>query len=123
VIAVPAVLIDHENNFINLRYLDRKRPDVYVVRNPEAILDFGKPIERGQNSTIGPDLQSLIKDPEFSQVLRTQRFYKQNFDEPFQVLDKAVIFGYRVDAESKREPPCLPRSGFLKTWQKPFGFT
>jgi hypothetical protein len=104
VIAGPAVLIDHQNNLINRHYLDRRRPEAYVVSNPDAIRDLGRLGERGPNATIGPDLESLLRDPEFAQALRTKKFYKQNFDEPFQVSDKAVIFGYKIETRPQREP-------------------
>ena len=106
IIAGPAVLIDHQNNLINRHYLDRRRPEAYVVSNPDATRDFRRLAERPK-ATIGPDLESLLKDPEFAQALRTKRLYKQNFDEPFQVLDKAVIFGYKVETRSQREPLLL----------------
>ena len=104
-IAMPAIVIDHQNNLINRHYLDRKRPEAYVVGNPDAVRDLVKLGERGLKSGIGPDLAGLLNDPDFARALRTKKFYKQDFDEPFQVLNKAVIFGYQVEARSPQDPP------------------
>ena len=45
---------------------------------------------------MGPDLASLLNDPEFEWALRHETFYKQDFDEPFQMFGRAVMFGYRA---------------------------
>jgi hypothetical protein len=35
----------------------------------------------------------------------SQRFYKQDFDEPFQVVSRAVMFGFNTNGDSSRMEP------------------
>jgi len=105
IIAAPAIVIDHENNLINRHYLDQRRPEAYVVTNPDVIREF---VGRGSKAGIGPDLAALLNDPEFGRALRAKKFYKQDFDEAFQVLRKAVIFGYKVETRSPQDAPMFP---------------
>ena len=100
-LAVIATLIDAEYNWINKYHLDQRRPHAYIVRNPDAVNAFR--LQSG-NSKIGPDLASLLNDPEFDEILRTKRFFKQDFDELFQVWDRAVMFGYKSDARPGEAP-------------------
>ncbi len=94
-LAFAAFVAGREYNSINRHYLDKRRPQAFMVRNPGGIVAF-----QGQGPTpdgdIGPDLRSLINDPEFERSLQTQRFYKQDFDEPFQVFQKAEMFGFQT---------------------------
>lgn len=105
VLAVPAVLIGREYNQINRHYLDKRRPDAYVVANPGAVKDFMARNKSGLGGEVGRDLESLLNDREFEHVLRTRKFYKQNFDEPFQVFERAVMYGYKIDPGSPRGRP------------------
>jgi hypothetical protein len=89
-----AYCVDQQYNKINLSHLDLRRPAAYRVENPEAI----KHLSAGLLEKIGPDLRARLSDPQFEHALRSRTFYKQNFDEAFQLLDHAVMFGYRKDA-------------------------
>ena len=75
------------------------------MANPNVLKDLGQVLTQVAAHNIGPDLQGLLNDPKFEEVLRKKKFYKQNFDEPFQVLDHAVMLGYKADAESPKEKP------------------
>src|SRR5439155_5448025 len=48
-LAVTAAVVDAEYNRINKYHLDQRRPDAYIVRNPEAVKQFG--LQSGTNST------------------------------------------------------------------------
>lgn len=101
-LSVPAVLVDWQYNRINKHYLDQRRSEAYRVLRPEAIADL-RSLEPALASQIGPDLRTLLVDPDFVQALRTKRFYKQTYDEPFQGAAPAVMFGYQSDGP--RNPP------------------
>jgi predicted DNA-binding transcriptional regulator AlpA len=94
-LAVIATSIDAEYNWINKYHLDQRRPHAYIIRNPDAVNAFR--LQPGSRE-IGPDLVSILNNPEFDEILRTKRFFKQDFDELFQVWDRAVMFGYKSDA-------------------------
>lgn len=91
-VAIAAFFMDSEYNRINKYYLDVRWPEAYVVANPDAIKGFSN---RLRDDRIGRDLAGRINDTEFQEALRTSTFYKQHFDEPFQIQDRAVMFGYR----------------------------
>jgi hypothetical protein len=94
---VPAAyLVDQEYNEINRFYLDKRRPDTYRAASPDAIAHFRASAPASLQSAIGPDLTALFNDPAFVSALRNGVFYKQDFDEPFQITDHAVMFGYRT---------------------------
>jgi hypothetical protein len=102
VLSVPAVLVDWQYNQINKHYLDLRRSEAFMVSRPDAIADLdrmGPTVAR----QIGQDLRSLLRDPAFARALHTKRFYKQNYDEPFQVLATAAMYGYESDGLQK--PP------------------
>ncbi len=99
-LASPAVLIERQYNILNRHYLDRRGPAAYVAANPDAIKH-----RRTITTEVGPDLASLLNDPGFEAVLRSKRFYKQNFDEPFQLLSAAVMFGDKIDSSSPQGEP------------------
>jgi DNA-binding winged helix-turn-helix (wHTH) protein len=103
-LVIPAIFIGKEYNHINTHFLDKRRPAAYVVTNPDAIKDF---IARNDSSDakVGMDLRSMLNDPGFQSALITKRFYKQNFDEPFQVFDRAVMYGYKNEPSSPQDRP------------------
>ena len=45
-------------------------------------------------------LANFLKDAGFNEALRHGTFYKQHSDKPFQVLSRAVRFGYRSHSPS-----------------------
>jgi hypothetical protein len=94
-VAVPAIVIDHEYDEVNRQHLDKRRAAAYVALNPEAILEYRRLAASGQAANVGPDFLQLVKDDDFERALRADRFYRQNFDEPFQVSAPSVIFAYR----------------------------
>jgi hypothetical protein len=113
-LTVPAIIIDHQYNTINRHYLDKRGTDVYVATNVDALASFSRSDAR-LKAHMGPDLVSLANDPEFQETLRNGKFYKQNFDEPFQIFGRAVMFGYKIEPRSGLGRPifhgCPPSSG------------
>ncbi|HYR91314.1 MAG TPA: hypothetical protein VE422_45075 [Terriglobia bacterium] len=103
-IALTAAIIDRHWNEINKYHLDTRWPHAYRVQNSNAVDALRDWLQR-HTAEAGPDLMSLSNDPEFLRALRTQEFYKQDFDEPFQVSNKAVIFGYKSDRNSRDKRP------------------
>ena len=103
-LALAAFFVDQAYNSINAHYLDKRRPDAYVAANPGAIEDF-KRFPNELASEIGPDLWSLLNDPSFERALRTQHFYKQDFDELFQIGARSVMFGFKADGVSPNSTP------------------
>jgi DNA-binding winged helix-turn-helix (wHTH) protein len=104
VIAVAAVAVDHQYNMVNLHYLDKRRPVAYVCRNPDAIEKWSARLD-SLSGSIGPDFAALIRSADFQQALRTKRFYKQDHDEPFQVVQHTVMYGYRIDSGGGKGEP------------------
>jgi DNA-binding winged helix-turn-helix (wHTH) protein len=99
-VGLAGFIIDQEYNSINLHYLKARRPVHYRALNPGAI-DYFKHNPKGElSSEIGPDLWSLLNDPAFERVLRTKPFYKQDFDELFQIGTRSVMFGFEVTEDS-----------------------
>jgi hypothetical protein len=96
IIVSAAVAVDHQYNLLNRHYLDQRRPIAYVSRHPY--------LDRALAANVGPDLADLLRSPDFQQALRAERFYKQDYDEPFQVVEHAVMYGYRVDRNSHGQP-------------------
>lgn len=97
-VAIAALFMDSEYNRVNKYYLDVRWPEAFVVANPDAIKD----IHLLHDVKIGPDLVARINDSEFHDALRTGTFYKQHFDEQFQLGSRAVIFAFRPGGRSDR---------------------
>lgn len=95
-LALAAAFVDGEYNLINRYHLDERRPVAYRVENPDAIKRFQRGIPPELGHEIGVNLLGLLKDPQFEHILRTQVFYKQDFDEAFQLSRRTVMFGYRM---------------------------
>jgi hypothetical protein len=86
--------------------LDMRWPEPYKAANPDAAKEFGNLLRGNLKSKVGLDLASLLKDADFNEALRHGTFYKQHSDEAFQVLSRAVMFGYRShSASSQGQPP------------------
>ncbi len=77
-LALAGFIIDQKYNFVNLHYLDKRRPTAYRVVYPQAIEAF-KRSPSGVRAEIGPDLMLLISDPAFARTLNTELFYRQDF--------------------------------------------
>ena len=107
-IAVAAFFVDDEHNRINRDYLDLRWPEAYVAENPDGIREFQGSGQAAFRTQIGPDLLAVLNDPGFQDALRHGKFYKQHFDEPFQLRRRAVIYAYRP-----KLPSGSPRSGFV----------
>ena len=103
-LAAVGFIIDETYNSINRHALDQRRPEAYYASNPEALQQLKRAGPEWE-ADIGPDLRSVLQDPAFERALRTQPFYKQNFDEPFQLGTRAVMFGYQPAPSS---PPSRP---------------
>jgi hypothetical protein len=94
-VAVTAFLVDGQFNRINRYYLDLRWPETYVAANPNATDEVERLIQGALKAKIGSDLRGVLRDPDFRQRLQHGTFYRQHFDEPFQILNRAVILGYR----------------------------
>jgi len=94
-VAVTAFLVDSQFNRINRYYLDVRWPEAYMAANPDAANEVESLTRGSLSAKVGTKLQSVLRDPVFRQVLQHGILYKQHFDEPFQVFDRAVILGYR----------------------------
>jgi DNA-binding winged helix-turn-helix (wHTH) protein len=92
-----AALVDQQYNELNRYYLDQRRPVVYLAENPEIVREIAANIPSAWKDEVGEDLAGLLKDPRFLTALEKQHFYKQNFDEPFQMGTQAVMFGYKAN--------------------------
>lgn len=95
-IVIAGIYIDQKYNWINERYLDLRRPEAYRVTHPEAVQVWIK--GDGHDKQVGPDLQNLLQDSHFQDALRNRAFYKQDFDEAFQLWPRSVMFGYKADS-------------------------
>jgi hypothetical protein len=104
VVAAAAFFVDHEHNLINRYYLDVRWPQVYAAANPDAIDDFRNAWSKDLKGKIGPELAALLTDPDFIEALHHGRFYKQHSDEPFQLFNRAVMYGYRTKSTSLSGP-------------------
>ncbi len=105
-IALTAAIVGRHWNEINEHYLHTRMPHAYRVQNADAEKDMRDWLEH-HSTEAGPDLVTLSSNPEFLHALRTQEFYKYDFDEAFQVSRKAVIFGYRTDSDSLVKRPAF----------------
>jgi hypothetical protein len=104
VVAVAAVFIDHEHNLFNRYYLDKRWPEAYISRNPEAITDLDALLGPKLKSEVGPDLANLLKDPEFQQALRGGVFYRQCSDDTFGVCHPVIMFAYKRPSPANSSP-------------------
>src|SRR5262249_22252034 len=104
-IAMPAILIDHQNNLINRHYLDKRRPELYIVGNTDAIRDLRKLGERGLKSGTGPDLACLTNPRASGKAFKTKNLKKQILDDPFNFLNRAFFFVYKLEAQPPKAPP------------------
>lgn len=103
-IALTAAIVVRHWNEIDKYHLDIRRPHAYRVQNPNAEEELRQWLRR-HSDEVGPDFLSLSDNAEFLSSLRTQVFYKENFDEPFQLRKKAVIFGYRSTQDFRGKRP------------------
>jgi DNA-binding winged helix-turn-helix (wHTH) protein len=94
-LTMVAAMVDQQYNEINRYYLDQRRPVPYVAENPDLVKQMAENIPSAWRDEVGEDLAGLLKDPRFLLALKNQPFYKQNFDEPFQMGAPAVMFGYK----------------------------
>jgi hypothetical protein len=99
-VALAAFFMDSEYNRVNTYYLDVRWPEAYVAANPDAVKEFD--LREHLGTKVGQDLRHLLIDSDFSQALRNGTFYKQHFDEPFQLGSRAVIFAFRPGTRSDR---------------------
>jgi len=103
-IALTAAIVGRHWNEINQHHLDTRMPHAYRVQNTDAEKDLRDWLER-HSTEAGPDLVSLRSNLEFLHALRTQEFYRHDFDEAFQVSRRAVIFGYKAGRDSLDKRP------------------
>jgi hypothetical protein len=103
-IALTAAIVVRHWNEIDRYHLDIRRPHAYRVQNPNAEEELRQWLQR-HSDELGPDFLSLSDDEEFLSSLQTQVFYKENFDEAFQLRKKAVIFGYRSRQDFRGKRP------------------
>src|SRR5437879_2565620 len=54
----------------------------------------------------------LVQRPPIRGGLQSEKFYKQDFDEAFQVSSKAVIFGFKNTRDSQHKPATFVRIRF-----------
>ncbi len=104
-LAVTSWFIESNYNFINQHYLDKRRPSIYVVTNPAGLINVRKALRTTLRGQVGPLLTAMLEDPESSRELLNAKFYKQDFDEPFQLGPSAVIFGYKPAPRGPRDQP------------------
>jgi hypothetical protein len=98
-IALTAATMNRHWNDINERHLDVRWPLEYRVVNPQALADV-EDWMRSHASEVGPDLARLPSDPEFIDALQNGKFYRVEFDESFQLSQKAVVLGYHTAGTS-----------------------
>jgi len=110
-IALTANIVNRHWNEINKYHLDVRRPYVYRVQNANAGDIFHNWLKE-HASEAGPDLVRLFNDPEFVRALQSHKFYKEQFDELFQVSNKAVVFGYKNGPVSQQNQSPFVRIRF-----------
>jgi hypothetical protein len=86
-IALTAAIVNHHWNEINKYYLDVRYLQAYRVQNNNVADDFRRWL-KDHAAQAGTDLAAFFNDPESLEVLQTQQFYKQDFDDVFR---EAVI--------------------------------
>lgn len=102
-VGLAGFIVDQQYNVINLHYLDKRRPEAYRAANPGAIVEY-RHVSNRLKTEIGPDLKSVLNDPAFERALRTEVFYKQDFDEVFQFGPRSVMFGFKLKNGSRGSP-------------------
>ena len=108
-IALTAAIVNRHWNEINKYYLDVRYPQAYRVQNNNVANDIRRWL-KDHTAEAGTDLVAFFNDPEFLEVLQTQQFYKQDFDDAFR---EAVILGYKSERDSQRkERPTFVRIRF-----------
>ena len=110
-VALTASIVNRHWNEIDKFYLDVRRPQAYRARAANAGDGFRNWL-KDHRAEAGPDLVSLSNDPEFLAALQNQEFYKQDFDEAFQVRSRAVIFGYKNLVHARFQRPAFVRIRF-----------
>jgi DNA-binding winged helix-turn-helix (wHTH) protein len=103
VVLPPAIGIGAIHNSITRSFLSSRRTQAYRARNPRAAVVFAEGLHLSRRD-IGPALRSLLRDPDFLASLRSAVFYKVDFDERFQVLGRAVMFGYERSRTQSEVP-------------------
>ena len=96
VIALSAAILNHHWNEIDKYYLDVLHPQDYRAQSPNPFDDFHDWLAQ-HAAEAGPELVGLSDDQEFFGALKSQNFYKQDFDESLQATPRALIFGYKAD--------------------------
>lgn len=104
-LAIIAGLVDHQYNEINRHSLDIRHPEAYFAANPQVMDNLQESQIEAMKSKMGPRLAGMFGAPDFRQALRTGVFYRQAFDEAFQVGSHAVIFGYKAEGRSSAQEP------------------
>lgn len=109
-IALTAAIVNRHWHEIDKHYLDMRQAHSYRIQNTNAASELQNWLQ-AHAADVGPDLMSLSSETEFLRALRTQEFYKRDFDEAFQMSRKAVIFGYKNarDTQAKRPSFVLVR--------------
>jgi hypothetical protein len=108
-IALTAAIVNRHWNEINKYYLDVTYPQAYRVQNNNVAEAFRRWLQ-DHTPEAGTDLVAFFNDPESLDVLQTQQFYKQDFDDAFRA---AVILGYKSERDSRRkERPTFVRIRF-----------
>jgi hypothetical protein len=93
-------------------YLHVRHPDEYRVQNMNAAEDLHKMVERPRCGRQEPTLRVWLTIRRFYRLCWLKVFYKQNFDEVFQVSNKAAIFGYESPRDSQNHQPPFLRIRF-----------
>jgi hypothetical protein len=108
-IALTAAIVNRHWNEINKYYLDVRYPQAYRVQDNEVAGNFRRWL-KDHTAEAGSDLVAFFNDPEFLEILKTQQFYKQDFDDAF---GQAVILGYKRERDSRsKERPTFVRIRF-----------
>jgi hypothetical protein len=94
VIALAAAIVSRHWHDIDKHFLDVHQAQAYRSANTNAIPELQNWLQAHRDDA-GSDLARLSRNAEFLTALLNQNFYKRDFDEPFQLSRKAVIFGYR----------------------------
>jgi DNA-binding winged helix-turn-helix (wHTH) protein len=106
-ICVFALVIEHDYQVVNRTHLDLRRAAAYVSRNPKALIEYRQQLAISAPDDAGPDFVDLVNSEEFERAVREDRFYRQNFDEPFQMFGRSVILAYKrpIDRDGRDRAP------------------
>lgn len=105
-VAFSAAITNGHWTNVNRSHLDVRNPQPYRVQNSNVGDTLRSWLETHREES-GADLLDLSADPEFLQALENEEFYKQDFDETVQMLNRAVIFGYKERARSRTQEPAF----------------